>query len=317
MQFTTPIPIEKQPVSISHDNRIILVGSCFTENIGNRLEYYGFQTLANPCGILYNPVSIANCLELTLSGKEITENDIVFGNGLWHSWLHHGKFSDPDKATTLANCNKSMDDAHNFTQTTDTLIITLGTAFVYELENGTVAANCHKMPGTLFHKRVTTVEELTDIYNPLIDRLTELRNDIRILFTVSPIRHWKDGARQNTLSTAVLHLLVEELQKNHSNVFYFPVYEIVMDELRDYRYYDADMLHPSPTAVEYIWEKFITAYFDENTTELCKKVDQWRKMRQHRPLFAQSTTYQDYTKKVKQIEQALKEQLPHLNINNS
>ncbi|MBR4804233.1 MAG: GSCFA domain-containing protein, partial [Bacteroidales bacterium] len=214
MQFTTPIPTEKQTISISHDNRIMLVGSCFTENIGNRLEYYGFQTLVNPCGILYNPVSIANCLELTLSGKEIIENDLVFGNGLWHSWLHHGKFSDPDKAITLANCNKSMDDAHNFIQTTDTLIITLGTAFVYELENGIVAANCHKMPGTLFHKRMTTVEELADIYNPLIDRLTELRNDIRILFTVSPIRHWKDGARQNTLSKAVLHLLVEELQKN-------------------------------------------------------------------------------------------------------
>lgn len=312
MQLTTPIPVEKQSISIDHRSGILLIGSCFTENIGNRLEYNGFQTLVNPCGILYNPVSIAKCLELTLSGKEITDSDLVFGSGLWHSWLHHGKFSHPDKNVCLQQCNTALRDAHSFLKSANTLILTLGTAFVYELENGNVAANCHKMPGTLFHKRMTTVEELVRIYNPLIDRLTEVNDDIRILFTVSPIRHWKDGYRQNTLSKAVLHLLVEELQKFHSNVFYFPAYEIVMDELRDYRFYDTDLLHPSPTAVDYIWEKFAAAYFDENTTELCKKVDKWRKMRQHRPLFAQSTTYQDFTKKVEQLEQELKKRLPYL-----
>ena len=306
MQFTTPIPIEKQPVGISHDNRIMLIGSCFTENIGNRLEYNGFQTLVNPCGILYNPVSIAKCLELTLSGKEITDSDLVFGNGLWHSWLHHGKFSHPDKAICLQQCNTALRDAHSFLKSTDTLILTLGTAFVYELENGNVAANCHKMPGTLFHKRMTTVEELAAIYNTLIDRLMELSNDIRILFTVSPIRHWKDGYRQNTLSKAVLHLLVDELQKTHSNVFYFPAYEIVMDELRDYRFYSPDMLHPSAQAVEYIWERLVASWFSNEAKAF---LEEWRPLKQalnHRPFDPYSEDYKTFMDKTMLKVEALR-----------
>lgn len=314
MQFATTVNIEKQPVSINHNNRIMLVGSCFTENIGRLMDYYGFRIHINPCGILYNPVSIAKSLEITLSGEPLTDSDLVFGNGLWHSWLHHGKFSHPDKEICLQQCNSALYNAYIFLKNTDILILTLGTAFVYQLvENGTVVANCHKMPGGLFSKRLTTVEALVDTYNSLIDNLLLRNPDLRIIFTVSPIRHWKDGYRQNTLSKAVLHLLVEELQKSHGNVFYFPAYEIVMDELRDYRFYDTDMLHPSAVAVDYIWEKFTDAYCSEQTMELCQKVGQWRKMRQHRPLFPQNGGYQAFTEKMEKIEKELKERLPHLN----
>ena len=307
MQFTTPIPIEKQPVSISHNSRILLVGSCFTENIGNRLAYHGFKTLANPCGILYNPISIGQCLEMVADNTPVGEESLVQSNGLWHSWLHHGRFSHPDKTTCLQNCNDAIREAHDFLLGADTVILTLGTAFVYELPDGTVAANCHKMPGTSFRTRLTTVEELSEYYRKIIGRLKALRNDIRIIFTVSPIRHWKDGYRQNTLSKATLHLLVDELQRSTDNVFYFPAYEIVMDELRDYRFYDTDLLHPSPTAVEYIWEKFSDAYFDEATKALCQKVAQWRKMSQHRPLFPESAEYKAFAEKLKELEKEISE----------
>lgn len=307
MQLTTPIPIERQLVSIGHHSGILLIGSCFTENIGNRLAYHGFNTLANPCGILYNPVSIGQCLEMVATNTPVGEESLVQGNGLWHSWLHHGRFSHPDKATCMQNCNNAIREAHDFLLHAETVILTLGTAFVYELPDGTVAANCHKMPGTMFQKRMATVEELTEYYRKVIGTLKAMRNGIRIIFTVSPIRHWKDGYRQNTLSKATLHLLVEELQKTHPNIFYFPAYEIVMDELRDYRFYDTDLLHPSPTAVEYIWERFSDAYFDEATKALCQKVAQWRKMKQHRPLFPESAEYKAFAEKLKELEMEISE----------
>lgn len=312
MQLTTPITIEKPPFGIGHRNKVMLIGSCFTENIGNRLAYHGFNTLTNPCGILYNPISIAQCLDRTLEGNEIGESDLVFGGGLWHSWQHHGKFSHPDKAVCLQNCNNALHEAHDFLQHTDTLILTFGTAFVYNLSDGTVVANCHKMPGTLFDKRMFSTEELIICYNALIDKLLKKMPNLRIILTVSPIRHWKDGYRQNTLSKATLHLLANELEQAHTNITYFPAYEIVMDELRDYRFYDTDLLHPSPTAVEYIWERFSDTYFDEPTKTLCQKVAQWRKMSQHRPLFPESAEYKAFTQKLKQMELELKSELPDL-----
>lgn len=312
MLLTTPIPIERQPISINHHNHILLIGSCFTENIGKRLEYHGFNILTNPCGILYNPVSIGQCLEMVAANTHVGEEILMHGNGLWHSWLHHGRFSHPDKETCLRNCNNAIREAHDFLLNADTIILTLGTAFVYQLPDGTVAANCHKMPGTMFHKRMATAEELTEYYQKVIDTLKAMHDGIRIILTVSPIRHWKDGYRQDTLSKATLHLLVEELRKTHPNTFYFPAYEIVMDELRDYRFYDTDLLHPSPTAVEYIWERFSDTYFDEPTKALCQKVAQWRKMAQHRPLFPESAEYKAFTQKLKQMELELKSELPDL-----
>ena len=266
MQFTTPIPTEKQPISISHDNRIMLVGSCFTENIGNRLEYYGFQTLVNPCGILYNPVSITNCLELTLSGKEITENDLVFGNGLWHSWMHHSRFSSPDRETCLRRCNEAIHTTHALLGRRPVLMLTFGTAWVFRHE-GEVVANCHKLPPQQFSRTRLTVDEIVDTWKPLLSRLLPLTS--HILFTVSPIRHMVDTAHGNQLSKATLLLAVDRLVQEFPSCRYFDSYELLLDELRDYRFFARDMCHPSDLAADIVFERFLQTFTTPATRQQC------------------------------------------------
>lgn len=313
MNFSTQVDIDSQGFTINHGNHILLVGSCFTENIGKKLADSGFLTMTNPFGIAYNSISIADCLETCLSNSKITEDDLAFGNGLWHSWRHHSRFSHTEKAVCLETCNAAVSEANDFLKDADTVILTLGTSSVYQLvDDGTIVGNCHKFPATRFKKRIATLEEQKSHYERLIGLLQTATPDIRILFTISPIRHWRDGYRENQISKSTLHLLVHELQNAHDNIFYFPAYEILMDELRDYRFYDSDMLHPSPVAVEYIWEKFTNAYCDEATKELIKEVDQWRKMSQHRPLFPESGEYARFQEKLQSFEDNLSKKLPHL-----
>lgn len=313
MQFSTPVNIDSQGLRINHGNRILLAGSCFTENIGNMLTDSGFLTKVNPFGITYNAISIADCIETCLSGIELSEDDLVYGNGLWHSWQHHGSFSNAGKAACLEACNNAVSETHGFLKDTDTLILTLGTSTVYQLAGSdTIVNNCHKFPAAGFKKRLATLEEQKTRYTELIRLLKTQNPDIRIIFTISPIRHWRDGYRENQVSKSILHMLVHELQNGFGNIFYFPAYEILMDELRDYRFYDSDMLHPSPVAVEYIWEKFTGAYFDDTTMNLVKEVGQWRKMSRHRPLFPESEEYARFLDKLQTLEDNLSEKLPHL-----
>ncbi len=312
MELQTIITPENKGITLSHHDRIVLVGSCFTHSIGEKLSYFGFHNRRNPFGILYNPVSIAQCLDFCIENRPIPEDLLVFHNHRWHSWLHHSSFSNASKEACLTRCNREIEETHEFLKSASTLIITWGTAFVYTvLESGVSVGNCHKMPGSAFEKRLGGIEEFTNGYRELLKKLYRFNPHLQIVFTVSPIRHWKDGFRQNQLSKSILHLTINQLQAEYEHLHYFPAYEIVMDELRDYRFYDSDMLHPSALAVEYIWEKFAAAYFHPQTSAHCKGIDKLRKMQQHRPLFPDSPDYQKHLEKIKKLEAEFASKIPN------
>lgn len=271
MNLTTPVPVVPSPLRLSHERPVLLIGSCFTESIGMKISDFGFRTLINPFGILYNPLSIAECLRRCVEGEEITERELVFRDQLWHSWLHHGSFSRPTPEACLEACNQRLHEAHNFLKENPVIILTLGTAWVYEHE-GRPVANCHKVPGKEFTKRLLTVDEITSQFSPL-------NSPFPILLTVSPIRHWADGPHGNQLSKSTLLLATEQLPWE-----YFPAYEILMDELRDYRFYDRDLLHPSPLAVDIVWERFQQTYMDAPTLARGQEAHKQHLREAHRPL---------------------------------
>lgn len=301
LQTLVPAPADLFP--ISHSNSLLLLGSCFTENMGQRLVQSGFEVLINPFGIQYNPLSIAQTLQKIILNEDIVDDDLVQHNGLWHSWLHHGSFSDSEKHLCLQKCNQSLHQAHDFLLQADTLMVTFGTAFVYENKaSGKIVANCHKIPATQFQKRLLTIEEILHAWKPLLSHWNG-----RILFTVSPIRHWADGAHGNQVSKSTLLLALHQLQAP-----YFPAYEILMDELRDYRFYADDLLHPSPLAEEIVWQRFRQSTMDARTQTLAEKYLQLHKMKAHSPLFPSSEGYQIHLQKIAQLEKELEQQEKNL-----
>ena len=309
MELQTKIAITPSPLQLSHSDRLLLVGSCFTENIGSRLADYGFDVMANPFGILYNPLSMAECLRRCLAGQEITIDELMQHDGLWHSWLHHGSFSHVDRGICLAQCNARLREAHEFMQQGCVLVLTFGTAFAYYLcGKGQPVANCHKVPAAQFNKRMLTVDAIADAFG---DILTPHQPAI---LTVSPIRHWADTPHGNQLSKGTLLLAIEQMQRNARSQEpdavvpdYFPAYEIMMDELRDYRFYDYDMLHPSALAVDIIWQRFTETYMDADTLERGKKFQQLHKMEAHRPLFPESDAYRRHTERTEALRAQLED----------
>lgn len=287
LRLYTPVAIPKSPFSIGMDDRVMLIGSCFTENMGQRMLDAGFTVSVNPYGILYNPLSMAESLRRILVNEPIGEESLVCHDGLWHSWLHHGSFSCRDKEECVANCNRSTRQAHDFMSECNTLIVTLGSAWCYFLRDGGLAvANCHKVPDNRFDKRLVTVDEVVRAWRPLITEL--LNRNIRLVFTISPVRHSAYGAHGNQLGKAVLLLAVEALiemcRGNGLVAGYFPAYEIVVDELRDYRFYADDMSHPSPLAEKIVWHRFQECFMTEETVSSCEAADKERRRSAHRPI---------------------------------
>lgn len=306
--FSTPVPTPVLEWCLNHRDGILMVGSCFTENIGGRLVASGFDCKVNPFGIQYNPLSMAECLRRCLTGEKVGEEHLVQHNGLWHSWLHHGSFSSADKNECLRRCNDAIDRTYHFlTEKCDTLMLTMGTAFVYELveptESVRVVSNCHKVPQRLFAKRLVGMDEIEAAWEPIWEMLKVLPREVRVLFTISPIRHWADGAHGNQLSKATLMLAVERMLGERRG--YFPAYEIVMDELRDYRFYDEDMLHPSKMAEEVVWQRLKDALMDDSTAMLAEKYQQLERLRGHRPMFPESEEYGLYMKRIAALEQEI------------
>lgn len=278
MKFRTEIFISPGKFKISHACKIAIYGSCFAENMASKFLDAGFSIDLNPFGIAYNPFSLSQNLNRLLDNKRFSMNDLFEDNGIYHSFLHHSRFSGTGPDEVLLKINSRMEESSAFLQTADWLIITLGTAYVYRLQStGNVVSNCHKLPAKLFTYNRLTIEMIVKEWNDLIVRLQTLHPSLRILFTVSPIRHWKDGAHDNQLSKSILLLSVEELLQKHSHCFYFPAYELVLDDLRDYRFYAGDMLHPSSQAIDYVWEKFKETWFDDETL---KKAQEFAKIHQ-------------------------------------
>lgn len=257
--LTTPVIAPQLPFKIDYSSGIVSIGSCFADEIGARLQDGDFHVELNPFGALYNPASIAAAVRRLMEDNPIGREDLVEHDGLWHSWHHHGSFSRSTAGATLTTCNSRLHKAHAALKEASVLMITFGTAWVFELvssvEFGVIVANCHKLPTQMFERRRMTVEEIVSLWQPLLQELEAYYSNLKVLFTVSPIRHLADGAHGNQLSKSTLLLAVDQLV-DERKAFYFPSYEIVLDELRDYRYFDEKMTHPTPLAVDVVWERF-------------------------------------------------------------
>lgn len=257
---------------------MVLMGSCFADNIGGKLQEAHFHCCVNPFGTLYNPMSVGQALKDIIAGRNYsaTDSEIFNSESIWHSWMHHSRFSADSAESLVENINGSIRKAHEHLQNSRLLIITLGSSYVYRLkEDNRIVANCHKMNEKLFDRSRLNVDDIVDEWIPLLDELHDINPQLKVMFTVSPIRHKRDGLHANQLSKATLLLAVDRLCELRKDLcLYFPAYEIMMDELRDYRFYADDMVHPSPLAVEYIWERFSTAFFDRKTMD---KATEWRK----------------------------------------
>lgn len=286
----------------------MLLGSCFTENIGNKLTINGFETLINPFGILYNPFSICDSLDRILNLNFLDSDSLVYVNEFWYSYEHHGVFRDKNKDNLLQTINLEITNANHFLKQTDWLIITLGTAWVFFLkENNKILGNCHKLDSKLIDRRLLSAEEIVRHTILTINNIRKINPNIKIILTVSPIRHWKQGYRENLISKSLLHIATDQICKTINDCSYFPAYEIVMDELRDYRFYQSDMLHPSEVAVDYIWEKFLTHLFSDDTIKLCKDYSKLYSMKQHRAFNPESEGYKNHLIKIEKLEQELYE----------
>jgi len=286
MDFRTPIQIPRSDIPITHSSQLLLLGSCFSGHIGGQLMLHKFRVEVNPFGFLYNPLSISRSIRRLLSAVPFTEAELVFHNGLYHSFMHHGQFSDIGKSGCLRKISDRFESAADAIRTTTLFLITFGTAHAYRWkESGEIVGNCHQIPADRFLPVRLSVNEIVEDWIEVIGSLKEENPGVRFLFTVSPVRHWKDGAHGNQLSKSILHLAIDSLQQCFpDDVRYFPAYELMMDELRDYRFYGSDMMHPSPLAVEYIWERFSETFFSEETRKVNAEWSQIRNGLDHRPL---------------------------------
>lgn len=300
MQFTTPVDIPHACKEITYQDKILLFGSCFADNITKHLQSAFFQVSSNPFGTLYNPASIARCLQLLQQTHEASPAQVASSipltrhNGLWHSMLHHGEFSANNKDDLMLRISQSLEQGAEQLSNANVLILTFGTAWVYE-QNGAVVSNCHKISASQFNRRCLSVMEILNLCHTILQ--LPLLQDKHIIFTVSPIRHLNDGLHANQLSKSVLLLSIDQLisnlqnsPHNPSNIIptscldYFPAYEILLDELRDYRFYADDMLHPSEKAVEYIWERFTQTYFSSDTLKDMQSLQKLYTGLHHTPL---------------------------------
>ena len=307
MDYTSlfmPVQIPASSWKIGYDDQILLMGSCFADSMCAKLHEHYFRVEGNPFGVLYNPASIAMAIEMARKSQTIEDKDLVEHGGLWHSMAHHGVFSDIDMAVVLDKCNESIVALRQALENATVITITFGTAWVYEYA-GKVVGNCHKIPANQFVRRRMTVEEIVATWQPLVEAMP----DKKWLFTVSPIRHVKDGLHENHINKAILLQAVEQLTKQ-SGCSYFPAYEIMLDELRDYRYYAEDMVHPSSMAVEYIWQRLVETYMTVDTQAEKKTLHQLWRDEHHRFIHPDSMEAKRFLERLGQKKHELQEDYP-------
>lgn len=280
------LDIPRLPEPIRYTDRIMLVGSCFTEHISDRLEHHKFNTLSNPHGILFNPLSVAHSLETYLDGKEYEADELFYLNELWNSWDHHTRFSDTNQGAALERINTSQAVASRYVRDADWILITLGTAFQYYLAGrDRYVANNHRAPAQWFEKLLMETASIYDAMAEMLDHLAAVNPYARVLLTISPVRHIRDGAIDNNRSKARLIEAVHALCTDRTNVFYFPAYELVIDVLRDYRFYDIDYVHPNYLATNIVWDYFVQSCVDPFCYEVMKQVNEIMTARNHKPRF--------------------------------
>ncbi len=287
-----------------------MLGSCFVENIGQKLDYYKFRNLLNPFGILFHPAAIRNFLEKVVEQAEYSEDDIFHHNEQWHCLQAHSDLNTSQKGEILEALNSAVEETFQFLKEATHIIITPGTAWGYRFrESGNIVANCHKLPQKNFSKELTEVKK---DFLESVKLVRQLNPSAAIIFTVSPVRHMKDGFVENQLSKAKLIIAVHEVIASEENVNYFPSYEIMMDELRDYRFYTEDMLHPNKVAIDYIWERFSESWISAEAAATMKKVEQLQKGLLHRPFNSESEAHKKFLKDLEMKKQELQRQCPHM-----
>ena len=321
MKFHASFDIKKINTPIHQQHQLFLMGSCFTENIGEKFRKHKFQVLENPNGILFNPVSVVEAIESYINPIEFKAANLFFLNDAWHSWKHHSRFSGITIEQSLQKINTSITQANSYLKSADYLMITLGSAWVYLLTEKasnaslqTVAANNHKAPSDWFSKKLMTVNETVSIFEKLILELKNFNPSLKIIFTISPVRHLREGVIENNRSKAVLIQSVHELVDQFNHLYYFPAYEIVLDDLRDYRFYAEDLVHPNYQATQYVWEKLIAACIDEPTQLLMKEIADINLAFQHKPFNEQSAAHKKFLELYLFKTTHLLEQHPYLDL---
>jgi len=314
MKLQTTVELPAYPFQLNHRSDMLLMGSCFTEHIGGFLERYLFKLLMNPFGITYNPLSIRDSLDTLMQKQKYQLEDLEKHGNKWFSFGHSTLFSSSDQEQSLKAINASFLSAKARLENLDYLILTWGTSWIYRFrETGQVVNNCHKIPARAFERERLSPKDIITAYEALIPELLQFNPGLRIILTISPVRHWKDGAHGNQLSKASLLLAMDALRKSlPEKLFYFLAYEIVLDELRDYRFYAADMLHTNDLCSTYIWEKFSHCFFSQATRNINQEVGKVRKLQEHRPLGADSESLNQLQRQQEDSYRELKEKYPDL-----
>ncbi|NIG54856.1 GSCFA domain-containing protein [Chitinophaga sp. Cy-1792] len=297
MQFHLSFPITPLEEAIQYSDKLLLMGSCFAEEIGGELQSHRFNTMINPHGILFNPLSITHALTSYLDGKVYTKNDLFLHNDLWHSWDHHSRFSDTSADVVLERINRHQQEAAAYLEQADWLVITLGSAHAHFLkENNKLVANNHKVPAGHFYKKLIGAEEIITALDNVMHRLFFRNKKVKLLFTVSPVRYIRDGVVENNLSKAVLLQAVHHLVNKFDRLYYFPAYELVIDDLRDYRFYKEDMVHPNGQAIAYVWDKVVENCIHPASQEILHTIADISRAAAHRPFNPATPQHQQFVK---------------------
>lgn len=315
-RFQTTVEIPEFNWKTGYSKKNLFIGSCFTENIGNKMAALKYDVDINPFGILYNPISVANSLKFLVEQKLFNDDDLIHYNGLWQSFFHHGRFSDSDRNKTLENINRRIKFSSDYLKNADFIFLTFGTAWIYEYKKSKqVVSNCHKIPASEFSRRRLDVEEILKEYIHILPEIWKLNPNCKIVFTVSPVRHWKDGAIENQRSKATLLLAVSEISNKigTEKCAYFPSYEIVMDELRDYRFYADDMIHISETGINHIWSLFEENLIDRESRELTPRIHKISKAFTHKPFNRNLKEYLTFLETALKQVKELQKDFPNLN----
>lgn len=310
MKFRTNIQLQKERNQIDYTSKLLLIGSCFSENISKKLAYFKFQTYSNPFGILFNPIATENLITNAINKKEYSEKDIFYLNERWHCFDAHSDLSAANKNELLQNLNGEIKSTNKRINESTHIIITLGTAWAYRfIEADAIVGNCHKVPQKKFLKELLTVEEILASLENICTLIKDVNPTVSIIFTVSPVRHLKDGFVENSQSKAHLLAAIHQLTDKKNQLYYFPSFEIMMDDLREYRFYNSDMIHPNETAINYIWKQFQLVWIDENSTSIMKEVDTIQKGLTHKPFNPSSKQHQQFLENLHEKIQLLENKL--------
>ena len=321
MKFHYEFDIKKLSPGITHQHKMLLIGSCFTENIGEKLKKYKFNVLENPNGILFNPVSVSEAVMGYIENIKLNAQDLFCFNEGWHSWKHHSRFSGLTADEAITKINVSTEKAHNYLKECDYVMITLGSAWIYTLTEhaingltGSVAANNHKAPSDWFHRGLMTIEEIVQVLDNMVHRLFLFNKKLKIIFTISPVRHLREGVIENNRSKALLIHTVHHLVDKFERLYYFPAYELVIDDLRDYRFYAEDLVHPNYFATEYVWEKFVDACTNENTRTIMEEIHSINLAFRHKPFNPTSDQHIKFLQSFYKKTMKLKDECPDLDM---